>query len=108
MVDLLTAVGIQKTAAPDIGLQVELQTPNAPEKIHMPVADAASAKVDEAGKIPLIQHDVGQTVISVKEGIGLQIGGIFPCDADGFFGRGKSVVTGGVAAAGGVIAPNGI
>ena len=64
------AVGVQKTAAEGIGFQIEKKCPDTPENIHMPVTDTAIAQIDKTAEIPVIQHDVGQTIIAVKQSVG--------------------------------------
>ena len=47
----------------------------------MPVADPAVSEVDIAGKAPVVQDNVRQAVIAVKQGISLQQRQAFLCGA---------------------------
>ena len=65
-------VGIEEPPAVHIGVQIEPQRPRPPEQVDVPIRHTAVAKVNEPREFPPVQQDVGETVVPVDEGVGLE------------------------------------
>ena len=68
-IDPVPAVGIQEAVGIFCRSKIIVKRPYSPEDIDVPVADTAGTEIDIARKFPVVQNDVRQAVIAVKQGI---------------------------------------
>ena len=66
VINFISAVGIEKPLSVFVCAEIEGKCPRAPEEVYVSIAYASVSKVNKTGELPIVEHYVGKTVISVE------------------------------------------